>query len=87
MNQTQIETVRKVFVVVQGGRRCLICEQVFTREEAPEHALVSCVPAPEVKRSQNCVRLSVLPSGSLNHAIIAPLGDFQMPCSSCTIPG
>jgi len=48
MKQTLTEVVGKIFVVVQGGRRCLICEQVFSREEASEHALVSCVPAPEV---------------------------------------
>jgi hypothetical protein len=28
------------------------------------------------------VRLRVLPSGSLNHATLAPLGDVQTPCLS-----
>jgi hypothetical protein len=36
---------------------------------------------------QNSVSESTLPSGSLNHAIFAPLGEAQMPSSSCGIPG
>ena len=41
---------------------------------------------PNTEASQNCVMLRVLPSGSLNHATWAPLGDFQMPASSGFIP-
>src|SRR5579884_1105846 len=37
--------------------------------------------------AQNCVMLNVFPSGSLNHATCAPLGEFQIPSSSCCIPG
>ena len=31
----------------------------------------------------NCVRLRTLPSGSLNHAILAPPGAVQIPSASC----
>ena len=34
---------------------------------------------------QNCVMLSVFPSGSLKHATPAPLGEFQIPSSSCDV--
>jgi hypothetical protein len=44
MNQTQIETVEKVFVVVRGMRRCLICDHVFTPKQAAEHATAPCSP-------------------------------------------
>lgn len=36
----------KVFVVLgQNNRKCLICEQVFTRNESGKHANVICCPA------------------------------------------
>jgi|CZKD01.1.fsa_nt_gi hypothetical protein len=36
----------KVFVVLgQNNRKCLICEQVFTRNESGEHANVICCPS------------------------------------------
>jgi hypothetical protein len=44
MNQTQIETVGKVFVVVRGMRQCLICESMFTPQQAAEHATAPCSP-------------------------------------------
>jgi hypothetical protein len=44
MNKMQIETVGKVFVVVRGMRRCLICESVFTPTEAAKHAATPCYP-------------------------------------------
>ena len=37
--------------------------------------------------AQYCVMLSVFPSGSLNHATRAPLGEVQMASSSCCSPG
>jgi len=37
--------------------------------------------------AHNWVRLNVFPSGSLNHATLAPLGELQMPSLSCCIPG
>ena len=45
MNKSQIEIVGKVFVVVRGMRRCLICENVFTPTEAAEHAATPCYPS------------------------------------------
>lgn len=44
MNKCQIETVGKVFIVVRGMRRCLICERVFTPSEAADHATTPCYP-------------------------------------------
>jgi hypothetical protein len=38
------DQIGKVFLVVgQDVRRCLICEQLFTRRAASEHATVPCV--------------------------------------------
>ena len=44
MNQSRTEVVGKLFVVVNGMRRCLICDRVFTREAAAEHAGITCFP-------------------------------------------
>jgi hypothetical protein len=39
------DQIGKVFVVVgQGVRQCLVCEQLFTRRTASEHARVVCMP-------------------------------------------
>jgi hypothetical protein len=41
----QSDVVGKPFLVLgQGIRRCLVCEQLFTRREAPRHATVACYP-------------------------------------------
>jgi hypothetical protein len=38
------DRVGKVFVVVNKGvRKCLVCEEFFTRRTAPEHAKALCV--------------------------------------------
>jgi hypothetical protein len=38
-----IERIGKVFVAVgQSVRQCLVCEQLFTRRAASEHAKVAC---------------------------------------------
>jgi len=34
----------KVFVVNQGMRTCLVCNQEFSRQESAEHAKVLCYP-------------------------------------------
>jgi hypothetical protein len=47
MEQKQIEVVGKVFVVVGGKRRCLICDGVFTLTQAANHAIVPCYPSPK----------------------------------------
>jgi hypothetical protein len=40
------DQIGKVFTVVgQDVRRCLVCEQFFTRRAAAEHAEVACHPA------------------------------------------
>jgi hypothetical protein len=37
------ESVGKVFCVVgENARRCLICEQLFTRRESFEHSTITC---------------------------------------------
>ncbi len=42
---TSTDRVGKVFVVVgHGMRRCLICDRVFMRRSAVEHADVVCYP-------------------------------------------
>jgi len=41
---------------------------------------------PRLRRAQNWVSDRVLPSGSLNHATRAPLGDCQIPRASCVSP-
>jgi len=39
------EKVGKVFVVVSDDtRRCLICDQLFTRQGSFEHSKVTCYP-------------------------------------------
>jgi hypothetical protein len=39
------DQVGKVFVVVgQRVRKCLVCEELFTRRSASEHATVPCMP-------------------------------------------
>jgi len=39
------DQVGKVFVVVgQRVRKCLVCEQFFTRRAASKHATVPCMP-------------------------------------------
>jgi len=34
----------KVFRIEQGMRRCMVCEKLFTRDSAAEHANVACRP-------------------------------------------
>ncbi len=34
----------KVFRIEQGMRRCMVCEELFTRDSAAEHANVACRP-------------------------------------------
>jgi hypothetical protein len=44
------ESVGKVFVVISDGtRKCLVCNQLFARQESFEHSKVTCHP--ERKRS------------------------------------
>jgi hypothetical protein len=44
MNSRDSEHVGKVFIATRGMRRCLICESLFMRKDAAEHAGVPCFP-------------------------------------------
>ncbi len=50
MEQKQIEVVGKVFVVVGGKRRCLICDGMFTPTQAANHAAIPCYPCIDQRR-------------------------------------
>jgi hypothetical protein len=57
MKQTQIEIVGKVFVVVGGKRKCLICEGMFSPRQAANHAMTICFPTSmksEQHEGENC---------------------------------
>lgn len=45
MEQKHIEVVRKIFVVVGGKRKCLICEGMFSQTQAANHAPTLCYPS------------------------------------------
>jgi hypothetical protein len=39
------DTIGKPFLVMAGGiRRCMVCDEFFTRQEASVHAQVPCLP-------------------------------------------
>jgi hypothetical protein len=43
---TRTDQIGKVFLVAgQDVRKCLVCEQFFTRPASAEHATVACLPA------------------------------------------
>jgi hypothetical protein len=44
MNRTFSEQVGKVFIVTHGMRQRLVCNVLFTREEAAKHAMTTCFP-------------------------------------------
>jgi hypothetical protein len=45
-DSTGTDQIGKVFLVVgQDVRKCLVCEQLFTRQASAEHANVVCDPA------------------------------------------
>jgi hypothetical protein len=44
------DQVGKVFMVVgQRVRKCLVCEELFTRRAASEHAGVMCMPGTKIR--------------------------------------
>jgi hypothetical protein len=43
-----MDTTGKVFRAENGMRRCMVCEELFTRQGAAEHFGVSCQPQPVV---------------------------------------
>jgi hypothetical protein len=49
------DAVGKPFLVLRDGlRRCLCCDGLFTRKEAPEHAQVPCRPAKNALTEKTC---------------------------------
>jgi len=49
------DTVGKPFLVLRDGlRRCLGCDQLFTRQEARFHAQVPCFPAQKPLTEKTC---------------------------------
>ena len=48
------DSVGKPFLVMSGGiRRCLCCDELFARQEAPLHAQVPCLP-PRITHGEKC---------------------------------
>ena len=46
--RTPDDQIGKPFLVMAGKiRKCLVCEELFTRQEAPKHANVVCQPRSE----------------------------------------
>ena len=42
------DRVGKPFLVMSGGvRKCIVCQQLFSRQEAPRHSRVVCYPSEE----------------------------------------
>jgi hypothetical protein len=55
------ESVGKVFCVVgQNARKCLICEQLFTRQGSFEHSTITCYPPFLEARTENMPDISRL---------------------------
>jgi len=44
----------KVFKVEQGMRRCMVCEELFTRDAAAQHANVACWPEEQFGSQYGC---------------------------------
>jgi hypothetical protein len=45
-DSTRTDQIGKLFIVVgQGLRKCLVCEQFFTKRASAEHAKMICYPA------------------------------------------
>jgi hypothetical protein len=72
MKNSQPECVGKVFVVVRGMRRCLICDGIFTPKEAANHAMTFCCPP--TKSEQGA-------------AYTDPCSPFLPPIKSSSLPG
>jgi hypothetical protein len=44
----QDDRVGKPFLVMTGGvRKCLVCQELFSRQEAPRHSRIVCYPREE----------------------------------------
>ena len=53
MEQRQIEILGKVFLVVGGNRKCLICDAIFEPRKASEHAAILWINASREQVSRN----------------------------------
>jgi len=52
----QDDRVGKPFLVMTGGvRKCLVCQELFSRQEAPRHSRIVCYPA-EPEENSNADR-------------------------------
>ncbi len=60
MNNMPSEHVGKVFVVVRGMQRCLICDRMFAPSEAAEHATEPCRPAPDHRNTNAAEQTSYI---------------------------
>ena len=47
------DQVGKVFLVLRGARMCVVCDRVFTREEAAKHAGTACKPSAEIPQGKD----------------------------------
>jgi hypothetical protein len=47
------EQVGKVFLVVRGAQRCLVCGGVFTRAKAAKHAQAPCNPSTHIPQGED----------------------------------
>lgn len=45
------DTVAKVFRAEEGMRRCMVCEDLFTRDASREHSQVQCQPKPALAQA------------------------------------
>jgi hypothetical protein len=55
MKKTQIEVIGKVFTVVGGKRKCLICDGMFTARQAANHTTTPCYPPPTSQPEQDAM--------------------------------
>jgi hypothetical protein len=46
------DQVGKVFLVLRGGRRCLVCGGVFTPTEAAKHAQAPCNSSVDIPQGE-----------------------------------
>jgi hypothetical protein len=50
-----MDRVGKLFLVLDAAnRRCLCCDGVFTRQDAPNHAQLPCRPAQKASMEEPC---------------------------------
>jgi hypothetical protein len=54
---TRTDQTGMVFIVIgQGVRKCLVCEELFTRRASAEHAATPCYPRTEESRTGRSAR-------------------------------